>query len=209
MAPFKEERGESPKVTRRTLYSMSQWVGDGWLNATVVAEFTHVPSEGGVEVQTVVGGNAPRGNRWKPRIQGTLFPEGNEPTRDGQSPNPPSAPTTAQEAQGNSWLEGLGDPQSYGSRSVTSTASSSPDRLSPVQIMRDSKSDSSCQAEGPKGQSPGPSSKTNRKTSRQPTPHSQISKALRTGSDASSVKSSSNPRKSHPASSRKTKVPRG
>lgn len=44
MAPFKEERGASPKVTRRTLYSMSFTTGDGYIVTNqVINEIVIVP----------------------------------------------------------------------------------------------------------------------------------------------------------------------
>lgn len=111
MAPFKEERGESPKVTRHTVGTYSTQLGDGgWLTTTIVHELSFVPPTR-KPVRTLEQGDG----RWSDRRQ-TKLPWF---TFEDEEATPQAAPAPQQEA-GLAWH----DPDArglYGSRSTDST----------------------------------------------------------------------------------------
>lgn len=108
MAPSKEERGS---VARRTLFSQSQQIAGGWLNATVVLELRFVPVEG-QQVHPLDKGDDSGSYRRQTGLQ--LSAEDRQKAEEAQA---------AQEEEGK-WLEGLADaPGSCGYPTQTSSQS--------------------------------------------------------------------------------------
>lgn len=113
MAPFKEERGESPKVTRHTVGTYSTQLGDGgWLTTTIVHELSYLPPTR-KPVRTLEQGDGRWGDRRQTQLPWFTF--------EDEEATPQAAPAPQQEA-GLAWH----DPDArglYGSRSTDSTDS--------------------------------------------------------------------------------------
>lgn len=133
MAPSKEERGS---VVRRTLFSQSQQLGDGWLHATVVLELRFTPNVSS-EAQRPLRQMGQGYGRGSDRRQAELFPSGEGTSEEGYK----GAAKAAQEPQATNnssqeerekewlaWLENASHQKSYGSLPSTGTPSAVPDQ---------------------------------------------------------------------------------
>lgn len=122
MAPFKEERGESPKVTRHTLGTFAFQLGDGGtVSTTIIHEITYVPPEKGQTVHRMVETHGRRGDR---RTRGDQIDwlEGLEDEDDSFKEAQAKTPTPSPAQQ----EERCVNPGLYGSRQIFSTDSDQP-----------------------------------------------------------------------------------
>lgn len=118
MAPFKEERGESPKATRHTLYSMSTQVAGGWINHTLVHEILYVP-ETTPQVQGVGQGNGSQRHGQHARLRQASFEEWVLEQNAARKTQEATPPTKEEEGC-------VENPGSSGSRPTTTQQSESP-----------------------------------------------------------------------------------
>lgn len=186
MAPSKEERGS---VVRRTLFSQSQEVGDGWLNATVVLEIGFTPHDAPAQSQAIqaVGSGYDRGgNRRDPRLRQESFRFGSRP-EDTFTPSPAQVAQAKEEDE--RWLEGRHH-ESSGSRPPTRLASMLQRKTQVLSRPSSTTSLESTQA------TESPASTPSSSTAKVSTPSglgrpSRTSQRARIDSDVSSEKSSS------------------
>lgn len=110
---------EGERGAQRVLYSVSQQLDDGWLVTEVVSRVTFTPHDL-PQTQRPIRSMEQGDGRGSDRRQTTL-PWYQKEQQGGARAPEATAPTTAQE--GTSWLEGLGDPPSFGYRSQRQTES--------------------------------------------------------------------------------------
>ena len=186
MAPFKEERGASPKVTRRMLYSLSYTTFDGYvITNQVINEITIVPPYR-KDVHPVDKGDGRGGDRRQTEL----------PWYSGLEDPPPTA-EEAQSAQedGHVRWQSAEHRESFGCRQIDSMALDRARVSEPPPGSKTESNDSSRQfREEP--EAPTPTffqwSKTTKSISpSSPEALSRITSSPPTGSDVSSAKSSS------------------